>query len=247
MSTKYLAPGEVLTVSSAGAESDDVIVLGSGSEQLVGVAMGDANDDDDVEVQVTGVFTFDKGSLAIAQGGPCYWDAANEQVEPHPQAGFPLMGVAVDAATAGATTVDVRLNGASGPGRGDHFVMRGAFDCGTTNLTAAEGQRTLFTIPDNCRVVRSYYEITTTLTSATDAATPSFGINTDDTAGILAAVAISDGGNPFDAGLHEGIQDGTAAAFSEKTTAARVVSIATAVETVTAGVGSLVCECVCFE
>jgi len=91
------------------------------------------------------------------------------------------------------------------------------------------------TLPDNAIVIRSWYEVITTLTSATDAATVSIDIPVDDVAGILAAIAIDDVANPWDAGLKEAIQDGTAANFSTKTTAARELSITIAVEAVTAG------------
>lgn len=90
-------------------------------------------------------------------------------------------------------------------------------------------------IPDNSRVVRSFYIVGTTFTSATDAATISIGLPTDDAAGIVAATAISGGGNIWDAGAHEGIQTGTAATFSEKTTAARTPTATIAVEALTAG------------
>lgn len=91
------------------------------------------------------------------------------------------------------------------------------------------------TLPDNAIVTRSYYDVITTLTSATDAATVALGIATDDAAGIKAAVAISDGSNPWDAGYHEGIQTGAASAFSEKTTGERAIEVTIAVEAVTAG------------
>jgi len=91
------------------------------------------------------------------------------------------------------------------------------------------------TLPDNAIVTRAWYEVLTTLTSATDAATVSIDIPVDDVAGIVAAIAIDDGTNPWDAGLHEAIQDGTVANFSTKTTAARELSITIAVEAVTAG------------
>ena len=91
-------------------------------------------------------------------------------------------------------------------------------------------------LPNNAVVTRAYYYVETTFTSATDAATIAIGVNTDDAAGLKAAVAISDGSNPYDAGWHECIQDGTAAAFSEVTTAAgRSVEFVVAVEALTAG------------
>lgn len=91
------------------------------------------------------------------------------------------------------------------------------------------------TLPDNAIVTRAWYEVITTLTSAGDNATVSIDIPTDDVAGIVAAIAIDDGTDPWDAGLFEAIQDGTVANFSTKTTAARELSITIGVEAVTAG------------
>ncbi len=90
------------------------------------------------------------------------------------------------------------------------------------------------TLPDNAIVTRAWYEVITTLVSGTDAATIALSIPVDDVAGIVAATAIS-AATDWDAGLHEAIQDGTAAAMSEKTTAARELTATIAVEDVTAG------------
>ncbi len=85
------------------------------------------------------------------------------------------------------------------------------------------------TLPDNAIITRAWYEVIDILTSGGgDAATISIDIPTDDVAGIVAAIAISNGGNPWDPGLHEAIQDGTAANFSTKTTAARTLQITVA-------------------
>jgi len=91
-------------------------------------------------------------------------------------------------------------------------------------------------LPDNAIVTRAWYEVITTFESAgADAATISISIPTDDVDGIVAAIAISDGTDVWDAGLHEAIQDGTAAAMSVKTTAAREISVEIAVQIVSAG------------
>ena len=106
------------------------------------------------------------------------------------------------------------------------------------------------TLPDNAVVVRTFYEVITTLTSnsANDAATVSFDIPTDDVAGLVAATAISAGGNIWDAGYHEGIQDGTAAAFAVKTAAARELSVTIGVEAIdAAGIVDFFCEYVVTE
>lgn len=102
-------------------------------------------------------------------------------------------------------------------------------------------------IPDNARIMRSWYEVLVTFTSATDAATISLGLPTDDAAGIVAATAISAGGNIWDAGLHEGIQTGSTANAGEKTTAARQIVATVAVEALTAGKLFFYCEYVVTE
>jgi len=115
-----------------------------------------------------------------------------------------------------------------------HRIARATYDF--SEHGGAQGTIGLgVTLPDNAVVTRSYYEVLTTLTSSTDAATIAIDIPTDDVGGIVAAVAISDAGNPWDAGYHEGIQDGTVANFSNKCTAARELSVTIATEDVTAG------------
>lgn len=97
-------------------------------------------------------------------------------------------------------------------------------------------------LPKGARITRAWYEVQTTFTSATDAATIAIGIPTDDATGIVGATAISAGGNVWDAGLHEAIQTGTAATMSEKTTAERALTATIAVEVLTAGKFVLVYE-----
>ncbi len=92
------------------------------------------------------------------------------------------------------------------------------------------------TIPINARVSRGFYAVLTTFTSAgADAGTISAGLLVDDVAGIVAAIAISDGSNPWDAGMHECIQVGTAATMGELTTAARAVTFTVGGQALTAG------------
>ena len=120
-------------------------------------------------------------------------------------------------------------------------LARATFDATAGKAIGSHGLGV--TLPDNAIITRSWYEVITTFTSdATDAGTIALGLPVDDVAGIKAAVAISNGANPWDAGIVEGIQDGTAAAFSEKTTAARELTADVAVEALTAGVLVLFCE-----
>ena len=108
------------------------------------------------------------------------------------------------------------------------------------NPTATAGQRTVAKhglgvfLPDKAIITRDWYEVLATFTSATDSATVALGVDTDSEAGIKAAVAISDGTNPWDAGLHEGIQGG-AVANAIKLTAGREICATVAVDALTAG------------
>jgi len=95
-------------------------------------------------------------------------------------------------------------------------------------------------LPDNAIVVRARYNVTTTFTSATtpDGATIALGIQqTGEETGIVAAIAINDASNPWDAGIHDGIPtEGDTATYTEKTTAPRSVIATVGEEALTAGV-----------
>jgi hypothetical protein len=118
-------------------------------------------------------------------------------------------------------------------------LARATFDATAGKAIGSHGLGV--TLPDNAIITRSYLEVITTFESATDAGTIALGLPVDDVAGIVAAVAIS-AATDWDAGLHEGIQTGAAAAFSVKTTAARELTADVAVEALTAGVLVLFCE-----
>ena len=115
-------------------------------------------------------------------------------------------------------------------GIGDHLFYK--------NVGAADNNNELMEeLPDNAIITKAWYEVLTTFTDgADDSATIAIGIPTDDVAGIVAAVAISDGGNPWDAGNHDCIQDGTTAAFAEKTTASRAITATVADDALSDGV-----------
>lgn len=84
------------------------------------------------------------------------------------------------------------------------------------------------TVPDNAICALPEYEVITTFTSATDAATIAFQLQTDGV--LIDAVAISDASNPWDAGIEKlGIGQG------RKTTASRQFQVVIATENLTAG------------
>jgi hypothetical protein len=114
-------------------------------------------------------------------------------------------------------------------------------------------------IPDNAIILRAWYDVVTTFTSATDSATIKIGLVTQSDDCFVAAIAISDGTEPWNAGVH-GTLIGTAtlgadaahdtalelavlqAAATIKTTAERELVLTSAVDTLTAGKLNLFCE-----
>jgi len=90
-----------------------------------------------------------------------------------------------------------------------------------------------FRLPDNATIVRAWYEVVTTIASATTAATLGLGVATDDATGIKAAIVISDAS--WAAGYQDAVPDGTAANFTTKSTAIRAIQATVAVEDITAG------------
>lgn len=102
-------------------------------------------------------------------------------------------------------------------------------DGGTAGTVALTGSPT---IPDNAIVHIDSYDVITTLTSSTDAATVKLQLPTD--GDLSTAVAISNGGNPWDAGAN--YQPDVLTPVWQKTTAARVPELVIAGgENVTAG------------
>lgn len=93
-------------------------------------------------------------------------------------------------------------------------------------------------LPNNAVITRSYIEVITAITSA-GAAQIAFSVTTDDVSGILGAAILGTNGT---VGYHEGIQTGTAANFSTKTTGPRQLTMDITVADLTAGVAVLFCE-----
>lgn len=94
-----------------------------------------------------------------------------------------------------------------------------------------------FELPLNAAIIDGVAIAKTTFTSATDAGTIALGIATDSAAGLKAAIAISNGANPWDANVRTAlIPVGTAATITAKTTNKRKIQAVVAVEALTAGV-----------
>jgi len=101
----------------------------------------------------------------------------------------------------------------------EHGGVVGAIDLGVT-------------IPDNSIVLDGLIDVITTCTSANDSGTMAIHVNAAND--IVTAIAISNGGNPWDAGLHDIIPVGTAAT-AKKTTAARAITATIGTQDFTAG------------
>ncbi len=112
-------------------------------------------------------------------------------------------------------------------------VFRGNFDA--TGGIAQPATVSLGYIPDNAIITMGYYIVTTAFESAGSTATIALGVNTDDTDGIVAAIAINDGSSPWNAGNFAIIQDGAVGNFSTITSAKRSIDAAVAVQDLTAG------------
>lgn len=166
---------------------------------LFGVAQNDADGDvagDEIAVYVRkGRFEIvvSAGETAAA-GAPVYFDEAINGVS---ALGVGVkVGYFVTALGASDTTADVVLipDAEAGP----YQTVIGKLDAssglgiGVTTFGP--------TIPEGAVIVDAKIHVATTLTSSTDAATIALGVETDDADAFDAAIAISDGGNPWDAG-----------------------------------------------
>jgi len=109
-------------------------------------------------------------------------------------------------------------------------VARVEFDVGAGKIVAAYGLENK--VPDNSIIVHTWYDVVTPFTSGTSTAT--VALHAEGADDIVAAIAINDVSTPWAAGMHDGIQDGTAANMI-KTTAAREITATVGVESLTAG------------
>lgn len=121
--------------------------------------------------------------------------------------------------------------GLAAPIKSALVVYDWSVDGGTAGTIALTGAPT---IPDNAVVWVDSYDVLTTCTSSSDAATIALQLPTD---GVLTtAIAISDASNPWDAGVQISTTGGLATPLPKKTTAARVPSLLVAGgENLTAG------------
>jgi hypothetical protein len=109
-------------------------------------------------------------------------------------------------------------------------IKRGVYDFATDG--GSIGDFVLGYIPDNSTIIKAWYEIITEFTSA-GLATVAVGVDTDDSAGIVAATAFDNA--VFDAGYHDTLATGVSASYTTKSTAIRNVNMSVATADLTAG------------
>jgi predicted RecA/RadA family phage recombinase len=105
----YIQNGHIVRVTApaGGIASGDPLIVGS----IFGVAAYSSAEGDPVELSTTGVFQLPKASTAVLTvGASVAWDSTAGEVTTPAAGRFPI-GVAVEAAGNGVTSVAVRLDG----------------------------------------------------------------------------------------------------------------------------------------
>lgn len=240
------AIGTAYTIAKPGADDDTFSIASSATDALLGIfqhvtsAAGDA-----VELMLDDISQIVYGGT-ITRGDPLTSDANGKAVKA--VAGQNIIGYATISGVAndiGFCLISPQILAANQAASGNTFkgLAIAVFDpsANTGERTAAKHGLGVY-LPDNAIVQRTWYEVLTTFTSADDSATIALGADTDSEAGIKAAIAISNVANPYDAGLHEGIQDGAVANALTKLTAQRELCATVAVQALTAGKARIYCE-----
>jgi hypothetical protein len=232
------------TIAKHGADDDHASLATAATDNLIGIFQHITTTADDmVKIMLSGISPVVYGG-AVTRGDPLTSNATGQAIVA--TAGQSIIGYATISGVLNdigyCEIIPQRLPSNAGA---DGLVMKGlaraTFDATGGKAIASYGLGVI--LPDNAIITRSWYDVITTFTSAgADAGTIALSIPTNDVAGIVAATAISAGGNIWDAGLHEGIQDGAATNMSVKTTAARELTADVAVQDLTAGKLVLFCE-----
>lgn len=105
----YIQSGHIVRVTTpaGGIASGDALIVGS----IFGIAAYSAAESDPVELATMGIYQLPKASAAVlAVGTRVAWDNTAKEVNTPAAGRFPI-GVAVEAAGSGVTTVAVRLDG----------------------------------------------------------------------------------------------------------------------------------------
>ena len=225
--------GDLVTVTAPANVTQGGLYHAGYAGGLFGVYAASALIGNNVDILTEGSFRLPKDAPeAQAKGAPLYYNAATGKLTTLPK-GDVVAEVEV-AALSADTLVRARLK-CGGAAQNLERMVAGYWDA-SAGLAIGSHNWNGPPIPAGYRVTYAHYKVGTTFTSATDAATAAFGFPTDDVAGIKAAVAISNGSNPYDAGAPKAtIQTGETANVSERLTAQRYPQMDVAVEALTAG------------
>lgn len=103
----YIQPGRALTLAAPSeVSSGDIVIVGS----IFGIAAGDAATGEPVDIETEGVFTLPKVEADVIEtGDDVFTDGDDVGIEDSTH--FTKIGVAVEDAGTGATSVAVRLSG----------------------------------------------------------------------------------------------------------------------------------------
>jgi len=107
--TNYIMSGEVLTLAAP-----YTVTSGQGAlvGKIFGVATGNVTSGANGEFRTKGVFTLTKLAASVfTQGAAVYWDDSQRKCTAVDSGNSYLIGRAISAPAANATTVDVWLNG----------------------------------------------------------------------------------------------------------------------------------------
>lgn len=229
-------------------ESDSVNVVAPSGGTTAGtpVVLGDTvvypqstqSSGEQVTVYPEGVVLVPKVSAAITDsvthiaaeawvlGQAIYWDAT--AAKGTPKAIGPKMGICTKAAASGDAYGEVMMISEGAEIKTAHAVL-------SVGAGKAVGTHELVgdSLPSGAVPLLYWYYVLTTFTSATpDAATIALGLTTQDDNCFKTAVAISNGANPWDAGVP---QAPAVLAAGVLTTASRTFCAVVAVEALTAG------------
>lgn len=199
------------------------------------------------ELSVKGVN--DSGNSAVALFDKLYYVDGDTPKISKKSSGY-LVGYALETVGSGSTaaikvaTVDggraATVDGVAPAGSSDGLGVRGIARA-TFDPSAVSGHRTQaahglgVTIPDNAVIVGGFVDVITTFADgASDNAT--IAISVEGANDIVSAIAISNGGNPWDAGLHAIVpKANTPESTGIKLTAAREITATVGVHALTAG------------
>ena len=220
--------GSALNVPTATAVTGDVTISNAGVTAIASDVIVNADVKTDAAIAWSKMATLGNGGILVGNAG-----------------GVPTAtSMGGDANISNVGTVTITSNAVTGSKVADSAGVNGVFvkkhalvvydfavDGGAQGPIAITGSPT---IPDNSVVWVESYDVLTTATSATDAATIKLGLDTD--GDLTTAVAISDGSNPWDQGVFSRIAGGLATPLTLKTTGARTFVLTVAGgENVTAG------------